>query len=81
MAIIGKVKQRIKEAVGGKKTYQAKIKAAAEKEGHDLSGLTKKAKARRAAEKAAPVRKGSRQYRGASGSDLKEIEKKFGKKK
>lgn len=100
MAYSGKIKRRIKEAIGGKKTYlpkdkkaqeqadavryktrklQAKVKAEATKEGVELKGITKKAKAKRAAKAKQP--KGDRQYRGASGSDLKELEKKFGKKR
>jgi len=78
---LARAKRKLKMAVTGKLPVSE----------HSPAGqahLTKRAKAKAKAKtkaKAKPkteakVRKGSRMYRGASGSDLKELEKRFGKK-
>jgi len=72
-----KAQEKLDDARYKTRKLQAKAKADAEKEGVELKGLTKKAKAKRAAKQP----KGDRQYEGASGSDLKELEKRFGKKR
>ena len=74
-----KAQEKLDNARYKTRKLQAKAKATAKKEGVELKGLTKKAKAKREAEAKQP--KGDRQYEGASGSDLKELEKKFGKKR
>jgi len=80
---LARAKRKLKMAVTGKLPVSE----------HSPAGqahLTKRAKAKaKAKAKTKPkteakteakVRKGSRMYRGASGSDLKELEKRFGKK-
>lgn len=74
-----KLQEKLDTARYKTRKLQSRAKAAAAKEGVELKGLTKKAKVKRAEKAKQP--KGDRQYRGASGSDLKELEKKFGKKR
>lgn len=76
-----KLQEKLDTARYKTRKLQSRAKAAAAKEGVELKGLTKKAKERRVEKDKAEQPKGDRQYRGASGADLKELEKTFGKKR
>ena len=74
MGYSGKVLRTVKELVGGEKTYLSKERIAEDKK------LKAKRIAKAKTKAKAKPRKGSRMYRGASGGDLAELEKRFGKK-
>lgn len=81
MGYSGKVLRTARELIGGKKTYLSKERIAEDKKLKAKREAEAKAKAKAEARAKIKPRKGSRMYRGASGSDLAELEKRFGKKK
>jgi len=74
---LARAKRKLKMAVTGKLPVSEHSPAG---QAHLTKRAKAKAKTKLKPKTEAKVRKGSRTYKGASGSDLKELEKRFGKK-